>query len=84
MVAGIFALLVEFERTLIDERAAAARNAARARGRQVGRKRVIDQSKAERACTLRAGGQTIAEICTTLGVSRATLHRSLADQPDHH
>ena len=36
MVAGIFASLAEYERTLIAERATAAREAARARGRQVG------------------------------------------------
>ena len=37
MVAAIFAALAEYERTLIDERAASAREAARARGRHVGR-----------------------------------------------
>ena len=79
MVAGIFASLAEYERTLIAERATAAREAARARGRQVGRKRAIDQPKIEQARILRAGGQTIAEICATLGVSRATLYRSLGD-----
>ncbi len=37
MVLGIFASLADYERTLIGERAAAAREAARIRGRQVGR-----------------------------------------------
>jgi DNA invertase Pin-like site-specific DNA recombinase len=77
MMAGIFSVLAEYERTLINERAAAAREAARARGRHVGRKRVIDPTKVEHARILRADGKTMAEICGTLGVSRATLYRAL-------
>ena len=51
MLAGIFAALAEYERTLISERAEAAREAARVRGRQVGRPRAItaDQLRAARA-----------------------------------
>ena len=79
MVAGIFAALAEYERTLINERAAAAREAARARGRQPGRPRALDPAKVEQARILRAGGQSMAEICETLGVSRATLYRALGD-----
>ena len=77
MVAGIFGALAEYERTLINERAASAREAARARGRQVGRKRVLNESKIAQARILRANGQTMAEICSTLGVARATLYREL-------
>jgi DNA invertase Pin-like site-specific DNA recombinase len=76
MIAGIFAALSEYERTLINERSAAARAAARARGRQVGRKRLLDSAKIEQARILRAGGQTIPEICQVLNVSRATLYRA--------
>jgi DNA invertase Pin-like site-specific DNA recombinase len=79
MVAGIFACLAEYERTLINERAAAAREAARTRGRPVGRKRVLEPSKVEQARILRANGQTMAEICATLGVARATLYRALSE-----
>lgn len=77
MVAGILGALAEYERTLINERAASAREAARARGRQVGRKRVLNESKIAQARILRANGQTMAEICSTLGVARATLYREL-------
>lgn len=77
MMAAIFAALAEYERTLINERAAAAREAARVRGRPVGRKRSLDAAKVEQARILRASGQTMAEICATLGVSRATLYRAL-------
>ena len=79
MVAGIFGALAEYERTLINERAASAREAARARGRQVGRKRVLNESKIAQARILRANGQTMSEICSTLGVARATLYRELKD-----
>lgn len=77
MIAGIFAALAQYERSLINERAAAARDAARARGRQVGRKRLLDSAKIEQARILRAGGLSVPEVCAALGVSRATLYRSL-------
>jgi DNA invertase Pin-like site-specific DNA recombinase len=77
MVAGIFAALAEYERTLINERASVAREAARTRGRPVGRKRALKDGQLEQARILRAGGQTMAEVCSTLGVSRATLYRAL-------
>lgn len=84
MIAGIFASLAEYERTLINERASAAREAARVRGRQVGRKRLIDAAKLEQARILRAGGQTISEICQVLGVSRATLYRAFSRSEGDH
>jgi DNA invertase Pin-like site-specific DNA recombinase len=78
MIAGIFASLAEYERTLINERAAAAREAARARGRPVGRKRVMSSAKIEQAKVLRSKDMTVSEICDILQVSRATLYRELA------
>jgi DNA invertase Pin-like site-specific DNA recombinase len=83
MIAGIFASLAEYERTLINERAAAAREAARARGRPVGRKHVMSAEQVEQARTLRAAGMSAAEVCDVLQVSRATLYRSGAGKlPD--
>ncbi len=73
---GIFASLAQYERDLIAERAAAARDAARALGKQ-SRPRLLDPSQVERARTLRAAGQPIAEICHELGVSKSTLYRGL-------
>lgn len=81
MVAGIFASLAEYERTLINERANAAREAARARGRQVGRPRSLDEAKLEQVRILRAAGQSPRGIARTLGVSEATVYRGLRSLP---
>ncbi len=84
MIAGIFTHLAEYEHSLINERAAAARAAARARGKPLGRKKVMDADKLEHALILRAAGQTVAEICQKLGVGRSTLYRAFeqADDPE--
>jgi DNA invertase Pin-like site-specific DNA recombinase len=78
MVAGIFAALAEYERSLINERAAAAREAARARGRQVGRPRALTDETAALARQMRAGGVPVPQIAQQLRVSSATVYRMLA------
>lgn len=77
MVAGIFASLGEYERELIRERAEAARDAAHARGRQVGRTPKLNSSDLATARTLLAAGQSRAEVAERLNVSRATLYRAV-------
>lgn len=76
MLAGIFAAMAEYERGLIKERADAAREAARARGKQTGRPRALDRPKVEQAWSLREAGLTPSEIAVTLAVSRATVYRA--------
>lgn len=71
----IFAALAEYERELIKERAAAAREAAAVRGRQVGRPRALTDEQARTARTLRDAGTDITTIAKTLGCSRATIYR---------
>lgn len=73
--AAIFAAMAEYERDLIKERAAAAREAAAARGRQVGRPRALSASQGETARRMREGGFDITNIAKTLNVSRATIYR---------
>jgi DNA invertase Pin-like site-specific DNA recombinase len=73
--AAIFSAMAEYERELIRERAAAARQAAAARGRHVGRPRALNPSQAETARRMREGGFDITTIAKTLGVSRATVYR---------
>lgn len=82
MVAGVFASLAEYERSLINERAAAAREAARRRGRQTGRPRALDNEQAAIARRMREAGEPIPAIAKTFGVSRATIYRySAVDEP---
>jgi len=78
MLAGIFAALAGYERELMHERAAAARAAARARGRHTGRPPKLTPAQARRVRALRAGGESISELVAGYGVSRATIYRALA------
>ncbi|KZE91775.1 recombinase family protein [Microbacterium sp. TNHR37B] len=77
MLAGIFASLAEYERALILERAEAARDAARARGRQVGRPKSMSADDIETARALLAAGQSRVQVAAKLGVSRASLYREI-------
>jgi DNA invertase Pin-like site-specific DNA recombinase len=79
MVAGIFAALAEYERELIHERAAVARQAARARGKQTGRPRALTPDQVRIARQMREAGESVPTICTTLRVARSTLYRALND-----
>ena len=74
-VSAVFQALAELERELIRERASSAREAAKARERQVGRPRALTDHQAETARTLRSAGTDITTIAATLGVSRATVYR---------
>ena len=78
MLAGIFAALAEYERALIRERADAALEAARLRGKQTGRPRALDKAKVGQAWRLREAGFTPSEIAATLKCSRATVYRALS------
>lgn len=77
MLAGIFASLAEYERALIKERADAARQAARIRGRQTGRPRALTKGQVEQSWSLRDAGFGPSEIAKLLGCSRATIYRAL-------
>ncbi|TFD74109.1 recombinase family protein [Cryobacterium sp. Sr8] len=77
MIAGIFASLAQYERALIAERATAAREAAKLRGKQTGRPRALTNTQIAQARTLRASGHGPTEIAATLGCSRATVYRYL-------
>jgi DNA invertase Pin-like site-specific DNA recombinase len=80
MVAGVLASLAELELELGRERRAAAREARRARGQSIGRPRALDKSKSSLALRMHASGESASTIANTLGVSRATVYRVLAEQ----
>src|SRR5271170_5076296 len=82
MVAGVLASLAELELELGRERRAAAREARRARGQAIGRPKALDKSKAALAMLMHASGESASTIAATLGVSRATVYRVLAENAD--
>lgn len=77
MLAGIFASLAEYERALILERAEAAREAARARGRQVGRPSTMTPELIQTANALLALNLSRVEVAKRIGVSRQSLYRAI-------
>jgi DNA invertase Pin-like site-specific DNA recombinase len=78
LVFHVFGALAEFERDLIRERTVAGLAAARARGRLGGRPRALTKTQAEQLQTLAADRRnSVKDICSTLGISRATFYRYL-------
>lgn len=81
MLAGIFASLAEYERDLINERAADARAAAKLRGKQTGRPSKLNADEARQLRALHNGGESVADLCRSFKVSRATAYRVLGKIP---
>jgi DNA invertase Pin-like site-specific DNA recombinase len=78
LIFHIFGALAEFEREIIRERTQAGLLAARARGKKGGRPKVLRDRRVSIAQALYNEPQnSIAEICRTLKISRATLYRSI-------
>jgi DNA invertase Pin-like site-specific DNA recombinase len=78
LIFHIFGALAEFERNLIRERTQAGLAAARARGRRGGRPKALIARQIGIAQSLYDDPKnSIAAICRTLKVSRATLYRSI-------
>ncbi len=71
----VMASLAQMERELIVERTRAGLEAAKARGRIGGRKRLMTSSKIESAKQLLASGIPPRDVATNLGVSIPTLYR---------
>jgi DNA invertase Pin-like site-specific DNA recombinase len=84
LIFHIFGALAEFERNLIRERTQAGLTAARARGRKGGRPKALNARQLSIAKALYIDKQhSIAEICRTLKISRATLYRSIKTGDRH-
>ena len=84
LIFHVFGALAEFEREIIRERTLAGLESARARGRQGGRPRALDQNRARLARRLKDEGEhSVEQICTMLGVGRSTLYRYLGNDDSH-
>lgn len=77
LIFNIFSSLAQFERRLIQERTKAGLDAARARGRQGGRKKIDSSNpKVQMAKKMHKDhGMSINNICETLKISRASFYR---------
>lgn len=81
MIFGIFAALSEFERELIRERTMAGLAAARARGRNGGRKFSLTKSQLRLAQASMSNRDTkISEFCKEIGITRSTLYRYISPE----
>jgi len=74
---AMFAAMAEFERELIRERTRAGMDAARRRGKQVGRPVVLTPEKLDLARRLVAEGKGRAIVARMIGVGPATLRQGL-------
>lgn len=77
LIFNIFSSLAQFERRLIQERTKAGLDAARARGRKGGRRKMMpNHPKVLTAKNMHSQhGMKISDICKTLGISRASFYR---------
>jgi hypothetical protein len=72
LLLHILASVAEFEREMIRERVCAGVKNAKAKGKQLGRKRVVfDRAKARE---MNAGGASLRDIAAALQVGRGTVH----------
>ncbi|HET6145506.1 MAG TPA: recombinase family protein [Candidatus Acidoferrales bacterium] len=74
----IIGAMAEFERALIQERVRAGLRNARAKGRKLGRPRMVVD--APKIAYLRAQGRSVREIAEELGYSRSLVHKTLANR----
>lgn len=79
MILAVFAAMAEFERDLIRERTKAGMQAAKRRGRHVGRPRKLTPHDLDVARQLIDGGRERTEVAAALKVGVSTLRRALGN-----
>jgi DNA invertase Pin-like site-specific DNA recombinase len=78
LLLHVLGALAEFERSLIAERTAAGRAAARARGVKFGRPSKLSAQQSRHAAELRDSGKRVPEIANLLNVHPVTVYRALS------
>jgi DNA invertase Pin-like site-specific DNA recombinase len=73
----VLGAIAQFEANLIRERTRAGLEAARRRGKRLGRPRALDRPARERARRLRGSGKSLRYIAELLGVGKTTVARAL-------
>jgi len=79
LVFGIFASIAEFERELICDRVRSGLAAAKAKGKRLGRPRVL--LDAARIAALRTQGRSWREITLEMGISKGSAQRACCGLP---
>jgi DNA invertase Pin-like site-specific DNA recombinase len=74
LIFGIFASIAEFERELIRDRVRSGLASAKAKGKHLGRPRVVVDSN--KIASLRGAGDSWAKIGETLGIGEGTVRRA--------
>ena len=74
---SVFGALAQYERALAKERIAAGLAAAKKRGRQGGRPKVISDEQLEAITNTLESGASKASVCRTFGIKRSTLYDAL-------
>ena len=88
LVLHIMGALAEFERSLIVERTQAGLQAAKRRGRKLGRPTKLTPVQTAHARALLDAGEAGRTVAKSFGVARSTLYEALkalpVEQPSHH
>lgn len=82
MMMGLLSTLAEYEREIIRERINAGIEAARKRGKHLGRKFKLDEARTDFARKVIAGGKSLRQTAFAMGTSPSVLCRSLQRWPD--
>lgn len=74
---GMLSVFGEFERAMIQERVRAGLARAKAKGKRLGRPKVLTPAKVERVKRLSQQGASLRQIAAKTGLGASTVHRAL-------
>ena len=77
MMLSLMGAVAQFERSMINERAAEGREAAKAKGVQFGRKPTLSAAEKAQVIERREAGESVARLAIDFDVSRQAVYRVL-------